>query len=160
MLQLNPNLCLTPNVTTNKQPQTDQRASLATLARTVSCIGGTSGALYSIMLTSASNYIQRSALFARSDLTNCEWVNCFLGLTRHCIERLSTYSGAKRNDRSMLGKMTTNLLINDEHAFSVQINQIEAVVISHRLWPIVWHKIGTNSSAMLITNYKQCNTGK
>ena len=112
----------------NKQTDTDERPSLATLATAISTIGGTSGAIYRIMLASASNYIQQqAALFGQPGLTNCERVKCLLGLVRHCIERLSTYSGAQVNDRSMLGKTVCRDKLSSELAMH-ELTVTDAVV--------------------------------
>lgn len=77
--------------------------SFATLARVVSeRIGGTSGALYSLLFTSASNHIKRNrAMFIQREMTITERIQCWLQLVRHCMQQITTYSGANMGDRSM-----------------------------------------------------------
>lgn len=72
-------------------------------------IGGTSGAVYGLLLTTAAGYIAAHPL--TFDLAKAEGgaafrqkVAAWLALLRHTIDRISVYSGARRGDRSMLGK--------------------------------------------------------
>lgn len=97
---------LNPHYFLQTHTEPDQLPSLATLAKLVSSrVGGSSGALYSLLLATASNYMQaHREAFSRPGQSILQQTEHWLGLIRHCIGRIGAYSGARINDRSMLGE--------------------------------------------------------
>ncbi len=76
-------------------------------------IGGTSGAVYGLLLTTAAGYIRaHPATFdlSAAEVSFGQRTAAWLALLRHTIDRISVYSGARRGDRSMLGKFLLEVI--------------------------------------------------
>ena len=89
-------------------------------------IGGTSGAIYSLLFTAAHNFIHNHYFIqsnnddSKKQPSGKKIIEKFwLKLIEYCMERLSCYGGARINDRSMIGKYSKNQKKNQ----NFQINQ-------------------------------------
>lgn len=94
-------------------------------------IGGTSGAIYSLLFTAAHNFIHNH-YFIQSNNDDSKKQQqqpssgkkiiekFWLKLIEYCMERLSCYGGARINDRSMIGKYSKNQNFQKKSKFSNQ----------------------------------------
>lgn len=64
-------------------------------------MGGTSGAIYSLMLTAASQAVQKLA--PKMNGKSYDAINLWSDVLQYSIETVSRYSSAKPGDRTMLG---------------------------------------------------------
>ncbi|OTF83335.1 hypothetical protein BLA29_001093 [Euroglyphus maynei] len=78
--------------------------TFATLSRLMinGRIGGTSGAIYSILFTAAHHFIITNLTTNETQQQQQQRI-FWLKLLEYCFERISTYGGARINDRSMIG---------------------------------------------------------